>query len=130
MGVEANIGLDIFPNQSNQLGQQVEVVRTNDKGSIAEQGTIVRDDVVDPFKGLIKLKDGTVVLDTERDEFTEPPQGSYKNKRAKVCFNYDANRTIEGTIVRDDMEKPWLTVIKLDLGRYVLATECQFSPQR
>ena len=129
MGIEANIGLEVFPNQSNQLGHQVEIVRVTDEGSQAELGTIVRDDVVDPFKGLIKLKDGTVVLDTEQEEFFEQPQGIYKNKRTKVCFNFDTSRNLEGTIVRDDMKEPWLTVIKLDIGRYVLTTECQYLPQ-
>jgi hypothetical protein len=33
-----------------------------------------------------------------------------------------------GTIVRDDNEPPWRTIIRLDDGRVVLASECQYSP--
>ncbi len=32
-----------------------------------------------------------------------------------------------GVIVRDDKEEPGEKIIKLDDGRYVLATECQYS---
>ena len=56
-----------------------------------------------------------------------PTQGSYLNQRVKVCFRYDTSKTITGTIVRDDMEQPFVTVIKLNDGRYVLSTECQYS---
>ena len=37
-----------------------------------------------------------------------PKQRSFLNTRVKVCFNYDTNRTVEGTIVRDDAEEPHL----------------------
>lgn len=46
-----------------------------------------------------------------------------------MCFNYDASRSVMGTIVRDDHEAPWVTIIALDTGRVVLATECMHSPQ-
>ena len=32
-----------------------------------------------------------------------------------------------GTIVRDDLEEPFETIIKLDNGRYLRAVECQYS---
>lgn len=56
-----------------------------------------------------------------------PKQGSLLNKRVSVCFNYDSSREIYGVIVRDDVEEPGKTIIKLDDGRYVLATECQYG---
>ena len=56
-----------------------------------------------------------------------PKQGSWLGKRAKVIFRYD-DPIIMGTIVRDDSEEPWRTIISLDDGRVVLATECMYSP--
>lgn len=57
-----------------------------------------------------------------------PKQGSFHNRRVKVCFNYDADNFIMGTIIRDDTEDPFVGIIKLDDGRHVLTTECQYSP--
>lgn len=59
-----------------------------------------------------------------------PRQGSWLGKRTEVCFRYDTANTIMGTIVRDDEEEPWRTIIKLDDGRYIEASECQHSPKR
>ena len=47
--------------------------------------------------------------------------------RVKVCYHYDTSKYHYGTIVRDDLEEPFETIIKLDNGRYLRATECQFS---
>jgi hypothetical protein len=58
---------------------------------------------------------------------TFPRQGSFFGKRVEVCFNYDTRNRIGGEIVRDDAEEPGVCVIKLDDGRYVLSTECQFT---
>lgn len=58
-----------------------------------------------------------------------PRQGPYNNKRVKICFNCDTANVIMGRIVRDDYEEPWLTIISLDDGRFILATECQFQPE-
>ena len=56
-----------------------------------------------------------------------PKQSDWLDKRVEVCFRYDARETIWGTIVRDDREEPGRTIIRLDDGRYVLATECQYG---
>ncbi|MEN2468014.1 hypothetical protein [Ornithinibacillus sp. JPR2-1] len=56
-----------------------------------------------------------------------PRQGDFLNKRTKVCFNYDTKNYIGGTVIRDDREDPFLTLIKLDDGRYISSTECQYS---
>ena len=66
-----------------------------------------------------------VVQTVSFDSF--PKQGSDLNKRTKVCFNYDTSNLIGGTIVREDREEPFLTMIKLDDGRHVLSTECQHT---
>ena len=47
--------------------------------------------------------------------------------RVKVCYHYDTLKYHYGTIVRNDLEEPFETIIKLDNGRYLRATECQFS---
>lgn len=59
-----------------------------------------------------------------------PRQGNQLHKRTNVCFNYDTSNLIRGTIIRDDLQEPFLTLIKLDDGRYVSATECQYSLPR
>ncbi len=56
-----------------------------------------------------------------------PKLGSHLDMRCEVCFNYDTANTISGTVVRDDMEAPFATIIRLDDGRHVLATECQYN---
>ena len=58
-----------------------------------------------------------------------PKQGPWLGKRTRVCFNYDTSQTVMGTVVRDDYEDPWVTIIKLDDGRYIRASECQHQPQ-
>lgn len=59
-----------------------------------------------------------------------PKQGSYLLKEVEVCFNYDTSKTLSGIVVRDDAEAPGLMIIKLDNGRHVLSTECQYHPKR
>ena len=61
------------------------------------------------------------------DEF--PKQGSLLGKQIEVYFNYDNSRTLAGKIVRDDMDKPYTTIIELENGKYILATECQYIPK-
>jgi len=56
-----------------------------------------------------------------------PRQSDWLGRRVNVCFHYDTAHMFPGVIVRDDMEEPFLTIIALDNGRYVLATECQYS---
>lgn len=58
-----------------------------------------------------------------------PKQGDYLGRRCRVCFKYDTSQEVMGTIVRDDAEEPCLTIIRLDDGRVVLATECMFAPE-
>ncbi len=56
-----------------------------------------------------------------------PKQGRI-GERCKVLFHYGVGGELHGTIVRDDMEDPWRGIIKLDDGRFVLMTECQYQP--
>jgi hypothetical protein len=56
-----------------------------------------------------------------------PKQGSMLNKNVKVCFHYDTSKQFDGMIIRDDVEEPFLTIIKLEDNRIVLGSECQYS---
>lgn len=57
-----------------------------------------------------------------------PKQGDQWGRKVFVCFNYDTSQTFLGLVVRDDAEEPGRMIIKLDDGRHVLSTECQWSP--
>ena len=56
-----------------------------------------------------------------------PKQSKSLHKLVIVCFNYDTSRTIEGKIIRDDSESPYVTLIQLADGRVVMSGECQYS---
>jgi len=58
---------------------------------------------------------------------TFPKQGTFLNQTVAVVFHYDTTRTLFGVVVRDDCEEPGLMIIKLDDGRHVMATECQYQ---
>lgn len=57
-----------------------------------------------------------------------PTQGVYVGEHVIVCFRYDSANTLPGVVVRDDDQEPWVTIIKLDDGRHILATECMWQP--
>lgn len=48
-------------------------------------------------------------------------------RKVEVCFNYQSDKIIEGVIIRDDCEVPYRKIIRLNDGRVILATECQYS---
>lgn len=56
-----------------------------------------------------------------------PKQGRWWGEQVRVCFNYDTSNTILGRVVRDDAEAPGLMIIRLEDGRHVLSTECQYQ---
>ena len=62
----------------------------------------------------------------QRDENYKYPQFKV-GSRVKVCYHFDTSKYHYGTIVRDDLEEPFETIIKLDNGRYLRAVECQYS---
>ena len=65
------------------------------------------------------------------EKFPKQADESYKfptiGKRVRVCYHYNIDHYDYGTIVRDDIEEPFETIIKLDNGRYLRAVECQYS---
>lgn len=65
-----------------------------------------------------------VIKNITHDNF--PKQSDWVGKTVNVTFHYDTNKTVLGTIVRDDKEEPWETIIKVE-GRYIRSTECQHS---
>lgn len=62
----------------------------------------------------------------QKDEYCKYSEFAV-GSRVKVCYHYDTSKIHLGTIVRDDLEEPFETIIKLDNGRYLRAVECQFS---
>lgn len=59
--------------------------------------------------------------------YSFPKQSQYVGRRCKVCFHYDTSQEFKGTVIRDDREDPFETLIRLDDGRVLRATECQYS---
>lgn len=57
-----------------------------------------------------------------------PPQSKSVGHVVRVCFNYECEHTILGTIVRQDVDQPYRTIIQLSDGRYVTADECMYTP--
>jgi hypothetical protein len=55
-----------------------------------------------------------------------PKQGSLLGVRVAVVFHY-AKPELGGVIVRDDMEEPYETIVRLDDGRHVRSVECQYA---
>ncbi len=66
------------------------------------------------------------------DKFPKQKDKDYKypeyavGARVQVCFHYDTSKYCMGTVVRDDIEEPYVMIIRLDDGRHILSTECQF----
>ena len=56
-----------------------------------------------------------------------PKQSKHLYERCEVIFHYNTSRKICGTVIRDDEEEPYETLIRLDDGRTIRGTECQFS---
>lgn len=64
MGIVPNVGADHWPKQGPYLGMECEVCFHYDTSRMF-LGTIVRDDVEEPGRLIIRLDDGRTVLATE-----------------------------------------------------------------
>jgi hypothetical protein len=73
MGVVSTISYNTFPQQSNHVGDKVLVCFHYDIAHCIE-GTIVRSDIGEPYRTIIMLSDGRVVLATEC-HYSLPPKG-------------------------------------------------------
>lgn len=58
---------------------------------------------------------------------TFPAQRDNLGREVKVCFHSDTSKTLKGTIVRADAEDPFVDIIQLENGKYILTTECQYT---
>lgn len=58
---------------------------------------------------------------------TFPKQGAQVGKEFTVIFNMMEGHPVKGVCVRDDMEAPFVTLFRLEDGRYVGAGECQYK---
>jgi len=54
-----------------------------------------------------------------------PRQSDFVGKATSVCFHYGL-QSFPATIVRDDLDAPFIMIFKLEDGRHVLSTECQY----
>jgi hypothetical protein len=64
LGTVQTITASTFPKQSDWQGKQVKVVFHHDTSKQIE-GVLLRDDLEEPFRTVIHLDDGRVVLGTE-----------------------------------------------------------------
>lgn len=58
---------------------------------------------------------------------TYPEQFGSVGDRVLVAFKYDIANPLPATVLRDDAEEPFTTVLRLDDGRIVMGSECQWS---
>jgi hypothetical protein len=51
-------------------------------------------------------------------------QGVYLGKTVTVKLTTE---TTSGKVIRNDIDEPYITLIQLDDGRVIMASECQYS---
>ena len=61
------------------------------------------------------------------DHHRFPEQGKLLGMPVKVTFHNNIQEIADGEVVRNDVEDPYRTIIKMADGRYVMANECQFT---
>ena len=76
---------------------------------------------------LSKGKTMGVVSSIDYESFPEQSTWTPPGTKVRVCFKYDTTHTIDGEIVRADVEDPGVGIIRLADGRHVLFSECQYS---
>ncbi len=64
MGTHANITSSKFPKQGNMLNKRVEFCFHFEESKVIE-GVVMRDDMEEPFRRIVHLDDGQLVLDSE-----------------------------------------------------------------
>ncbi len=124
MGCVENITYERFPKQKKDLGSVVMALLEGEQ----VKAVVVRSDDETPNRNIYKTKHGAYLENNEIEGIAYPKQSSDKGKRAKVIFHYDTSNSLKGTVVRDDDEKPYTTLILIDDGRIINTKECQWSP--
>lgn len=59
---------------------------------------------------------------------TFPKQGDDVGRLFSVVFHYDTTKPLLAVCVRHDTEEPYVMIFRLENGRHVLGTECQYQP--
>lgn len=54
-------------------------------------------------------------------------QGNFINRKCNIFFNYNIKNFISGKIIRDDIEEPFKTLIKLNDGTIIDSKECLYQ---
>lgn len=124
MGNHKNISHERFPKQGYSS-------HPNEEYRVSEKvwGIYVRRDIEEPFKSIIEINITDQVKGYLKAGEIELPerQGPFLNKRVEIVYHYDVSNAEHGTIVRDDIDEPYLTIIKTDTGKFIFSTECQYS---
>lgn len=68
-----------------------------------------------------------VVANVSADTFPRQSEFNPPGTKCSVCFNYDTSRTFPGVIVRNDIEQPFVGIIRLNDGRHIRMEECQYQ---
>ena len=127
MSLHQNVDYYEFPLQSEKVGELIDVIVLDRSGESTVNGIIIRDDILNPLVTIAHLENGMVVIGDELfDGFREPNQDVFRNHRMRVKLN-NSKSVLDGVILRNDFERSGYTVIKLDVGRIVLGSECYFS---
>lgn len=93
------------------------------------RATVVRFDFdVDHYDRIVILKclDGRYLTADDGDNL-HPQQSGLVGSRARVMFGGERPELL-GTVVRNDADGKLVTVIRLDDGRHILGSECEFWP--
>lgn len=61
----------------------------------------------------------------EENFYIFPEQSELLGEETQIYFNYDTSNILNGVIVRDDKESPFVSIIQLENDRYVLGSECK-----
>ena len=79
--------------------------------------------------GTISQEDSPVGIQAGIDYESFPVQSIRypPGTKVRVCFRYDADRMIDGEIVRNDVASPFIGIIRLADSRHLLMTECMYS---
>jgi hypothetical protein len=123
MNSHPNIAHDRFPRQTSVLGHSLEFYVPDMQSAKA---LVVRADAEEPFVLIARFEDGRMII-TGEFPTTCPDQTSQVGQRVRVMF-HEERPELHGAIVRNDANGNLVTVIRLDDGRHVLGTECEFQP--
>lgn len=132
MGSSEHIDVDKFPRQREEVGEYSGLYMGDD--ILGTDAKIVRWDAEEPREILYEcdgkyFQGSELVVDRGYRMNSYPVQTEDLGKLVDVYFQYDMEKHMDGRIVRQDKAAPYLTVIRLDNGNYVLGHEIEFRPK-